>query len=84
VVKSEKMTVQTRPLGSRTAFVSSTKALKGLVLPIAALKDAYSADAGKEMLLWKGGIEITVTFAGVNPVFATQATIASTALGRVG
>jgi len=84
VVKSEKMTVQTRPLATRAAFVASTKTLKGLVLPIETLKDAYSTNGGKEMLLWKGGTEITVTFAGLNPVFATQATLASTALGRVG
>jgi hypothetical protein len=82
-VKREKMTVATRALASESAFVATTKAIKGLVLPIETLKDAYSTSGGKMMLLWKGGTEITFTFAGFNPVFAVQATLANTALGRV-
>jgi hypothetical protein len=77
------MTVQTRTLASATAFAASIKALRGLVLPIASLSDAYSAENGKEMLLWKKGAEITFLFVGLNPVFATQQTLATTALGRV-
>lgn len=78
-VKRVSMTLETRTLRSASAFVNATKATKGLVLPIATLANAFSAENGHEMLLWKNGVEVTITFVGVDPVFATQATLASDA-----
>lgn len=82
-VKHKTLTVETRALASVSAFVASTKNGHGLVLPIAGMTDAYSADGGTEMLLWKKGVEITVSFGGLNPVFAVQQSLANAALGRV-
>jgi hypothetical protein len=79
-VRRQTMTVQTRALGSQAAFRASIKTLKGLVFPIEGLSNAFSAGSGREMLLWRNGVEVTVTFSGVDPVFATQESLANAAL----
>jgi hypothetical protein len=79
-VKRQTMTVKTRALGSQSAFMASIRALKGLVLPIEGLSNAFSAGDGREMLLWRNNVEVTVSFTGVDPVFATQESLANAAL----
>lgn len=79
-VKHRSMTLQTRALASQSAFLAATKSVKGLVLPIATLTNAYSAQSGRELLLWKDGVEVTISFSGLDPVFATQAALAGDAV----
>ena len=82
-VKHMSLQIETRPLASAAAFLKTIRLLKGVVLPVAGLNDTYSAAEGKELLLWHNGVEATILFTGVDPVFATQQTLASTALGRL-
>jgi hypothetical protein len=79
-VRRQTMTVQTRALASQAAFMTSMKRLGGLVFPIEGLSNAFSAGSGREMLLWKNGVEVIVAFTGVDPVFATQESLANAVL----
>ena len=83
-VKTKSITVLTRPIARESDFVKSAKANPGVVLPIRGIgADACSAAAGKALLVWENGIEITFSFTGVNPFVATQQALAKTAVGRL-
>lgn len=78
------LTVQTRPIASKSLFVKSAKANPGPVFPVPGVGDAaYSAAGGAALLVWKRGTEITFLFVGVSPVVQTQTDLANSALKRL-
>ena len=82
-VKHTSLVIETRTVASASAFAASTRALRSPVFAVAGISNAYSADSGKELALWKNGTEVIVEFVGVNPVVQVQATLASEAFASL-
>jgi len=76
-VKRMSLTVETRSVATAAAFASDVQRLRAPVYPFEGITDAYSADSGKELALWKNGTEVIVNFRGLNPVVEAQSTLAS-------
>jgi hypothetical protein len=82
-VGKKMMTVQTQKIASKAAFDKSTKAIKGIVVPMLGTgADSYSAN-GTTILLWKNGTSVTITFAGLQPFVSVQQSLVKTAAGRL-
>jgi hypothetical protein len=82
--KRKTLTVQTRTVASKAAFVKSANANPGGVFPIHGIgADAFSAGGGTVLLVWANGVEVTFKFGGVNPFVATQQSLAKTAVDRL-
>jgi hypothetical protein len=82
VVKKKTMTVATSRVATQAAFDKAAKKL-GLAFPISGVgADAWSVE-GKTLLVWKNGIQISIAFAGISPVVATQQSLAKSAVGRL-
>jgi hypothetical protein len=83
VVKKKTMTVATTRVATQAAFDKAARKT-GLAFPIqGAGADAWSVSAGKGLLVWKNGVEISFTFVDVSPFVATQQSLAKTAVGRL-
>ncbi|HEY4349100.1 MAG TPA: hypothetical protein VGM80_16115 [Gaiellaceae bacterium] len=82
-VKKKTMIVATTRVATQAAFDKAAKA-KGLAFQIQGVgADAWTVARGKTLLVWKNGVQISITFAGVNVFVATQQSLAKTAIGRL-
>ena len=83
VGKKKTMTVVTTKVATQAAFDTAAKKT-GLAIPIQGVgADAWSVSEGKGLLVWKSGVQISFTFAGVSPFVGTQQSLAKTAVGRL-
>jgi hypothetical protein len=82
-VKKKSLVVTTKHVAAKSAFVKAATS-SGPAYPMHGVgADAFSAGNGTKILVWKNGTQITISFAGLNPVVSTQQSLAKTALGRL-
>jgi hypothetical protein len=83
VLKKQAMTVTTTRVATQAAF-DKAAGKTGFAIPIhGAGADAWSVSEGKGLLVWKNGVQVSFSFAGVSPFVATQQLLARTAVGRL-
>lgn len=82
-VKHMSLEIETRSVSSASVFQTTAQSLPAPVFAVSGIRDAYSADGGKELALWKKGTEVIVKFVGLNPVVQVQATLASQAYANL-
>jgi hypothetical protein len=83
VIKKRAMTIETTRVATQSAF-DKAAAKTGLAIPIhGAGADAWSVSEGKGLLVWKNGVQVSFSFAGVSPFVATQQSLVRTAAGRL-
>jgi hypothetical protein len=77
------LTVQTRPISTKNAFVKSASAT-GPVVPVHGIAPAaYSAGNGSSLLVWKNGTEVTFLVFGVKSAQPVMRQLAKTAVARI-
>jgi hypothetical protein len=82
-VGKKTMTVQTQKVATKGAFDKSTKAIKGIVVPMLGTgADSYSAN-GTTILLWKNGTAVMISFIGLQPFVSVQQSLVKAAAGRL-
>jgi hypothetical protein len=83
VIKKKTMIIETTRVATQSAFDKAAQKAS-LAIPIhGAGADAWSVSEGKGLLVWKNGVEISFSFAGVSPFVAAQQSLAKTAAGRL-
>jgi hypothetical protein len=82
---SKTVTVQTRPIATKSAFVKSAKATGQIVAVPGIGTAAYSAGNGSSLLVWKKGTEVTFLVFGVKSASAqpVMRQLAKTAVSRI-
>jgi hypothetical protein len=77
------VTVQTREIATKSAFVKSAKAT-GQVLAVPGIGGAaYSAGSGSSLLVWKNGTEVTFLVFGVKSAQPVMRQLARRAVARI-
>ena len=83
VIKKKAMTIETTRVATQSAFDKAAQKAS-LAIPIHGTgADAWSVSQGKGLLVWKNGVQVSFSFAGVSPFVATQLSLAKTAAGRL-
>ena len=77
------VTVQTREIATKSAFVKSAKATGPVVAVHGIAPLAYSAGDGSSLLVWKNGTEVTFLVFGVKSAQPVMRALAKSAVARI-
>jgi hypothetical protein len=82
-VKKQTLTIETTRVATQSAFDKAARKT-GLAIQVhGAGADAWSVSQGKGLLVWKNGVQVSVSFVGVSPFVAAQLSLLKTAVGRL-